>query len=145
MSERHVELWGRVFGSREDFDPGSKPNGIDIIEVMRGHCKWVTKGGQGSSSKKDQAKLVAKKLKLLYNSRGEATIKEEYIVNKILSHYKDYLKLDQQGEQYRTQAWKDRTVRPFKDTFHKTFEVASKAGQARYLRKNPQKVKNYPF
>ena len=151
MSERHAELWGRTFASREDFEPDIEPTGIDVIEVMRGHC--ISTVGRQDKPKEVQAKLVAKKLKLQWNNRGLATSQEKCIVTKILTLYNKYLKLDQKNEEYRTEAWKENTVVPFKDEIQRPFLIASKAGDDRYLRKNRptedgvahEKVKNYPL
>ena len=142
MSERHIELWGRSFGSREEFDPDGVPTGIAVIEVMRFHC--ALKDGR---KKEDQAKVVAHKLRLQWNRRGYATSQEYCIATKIEKIYKTYLKLDQKGDRYRTEAWKQSTVTPFKDKIQQPFIVASHVGEARYLKKNrepedAQKVKN---
>ena len=129
MSERHVELWGRTIGSREEFDPeGGLPIGLHIIEAMRGHT--LTKAGRQNISKDVLAKVVARKLKLFWNNKGYDTIKEDCIVTKVLKFYKEYLKLDGKNLEDRSEAWKEKQVRPFKDKLFEPFKISSRAGSS---------------
>jgi len=125
MSSKQEILWEVTFTPKERFIPGSVTTGQDILERMKFLLPSKPPSGSKSISRKTAAKIAAKELWKLTKSEGVRPIKEQYVADRILKFYTDYMSLNAWNEQKRTEDWYLNHRNPFRASMFEPFIIAS--------------------